>query len=256
MQQTSAIATVLLATTGVVSATTTGNNNVVASPIPNILVDQASSPGALLTVTESWNLRKAFETCFTDLEIDGDTLMHSKRELLQEACPDVPLLQWDRLWRRVDEFRPTAAATDSDPASSPRRRLNADGAGTGIHMVDNSSAIIFGNGDEYALTRSDGALNVNAPTLNVRGDVHWQGASPLDVNISALVQRLNDLEAQLDETTDTAQECSLQFQARACMSSTSQLHDQSHFFSSYSGHIHGCKSWVHKTRCLLRSTVS
>ena len=37
---------------------------------------------------------------------DGETLLHSDRKLVEAACPSVPLVQWGRLWRRLDRLDP------------------------------------------------------------------------------------------------------------------------------------------------------
>ena len=218
------------------------------------------SPDELLSLLDTWNLKKPFVTCFTEQAIDGDAIVNSGKGLVQAACPSVPLLQWDRLWRRLSPYLSPERTTgsggggdfvvDNEATASfeNNRRLNDDddelSGFSGVHMKTNMSAVRFGN--DRAIYRSEEGLGVLSPHLNVDGDLLWSGMSSLDGNITDHNKRLKalealaaDLDSRVSTVETTVQECALLFRARACMDSITAYHDQSYFVSTYEGTVHG-----------------
>jgi hypothetical protein len=203
------------------------------------------------------NLGPAFESCFKANSIDGDAILNSPRELVEEACPEIFALQWNRLWRRLESsLRPLKMTESFDQKErGSRRQLSsviAELEGySGIDMKNNNSIIKFGL--DQAIYRSEEGIVVRAPSLRVDGGIWLQDMSILD-NLTSHEQRIADLESQLIEAQEKLQaiedvslvnECELLFQGRACMSSTDDLHDDSAFISGYDGLIHGAMVVYH-----------
>ena len=160
----------------------------------------SADPQALVDILDQWHLKGPLEPCFVQQSFDGDTLVHSSRDLIQGACPEVPLVQWDRLWRRLTplgivEGKPTTARVDADASVSSNRVLSSAGSSdgplqgySGVSINTNQSAVMFGKG--RAVYRDDEGLRVMAPKLHVDGSVTWDGSSPLDANVTAHSDRL------------------------------------------------------------------
>ena len=212
---------------------------------------------SVMSLLDEWGLRRFFEDCFAEQAVDGEALVYSQPEFFQDACPQVPMLQWDRLWRRLAPLQQVSKTSppkgvdtslDSEAPSGGRRLADSgrfDGY-SGVSIAQNSSAVFFAA--DRAIYRHDDGLAVWTPNFKVEGDVHWEGSSPLDANITALEWRIRQLEAQLNTTESDINElqdvtlsrqCELLFQGRVCMSATTALHDESFFYSSYHGHVHG-----------------
>ena len=177
----------------------------------------SADPQALIDILDQWNLKGPLEPCFVQQSFDGDTLVHSSRDLIQGACPEVPLVQWDRLWRRLTplgivEGKPTTARVDADASVSSNRVLSSAGASdgplqgySGVSINTNQSAVMFGKG--RAVYRDDEGLRVMAPKLHVDGSVTWDGSSPLDANVTAHSDRLAALESNSPCSSGAAFRC-------------------------------------------------